>query len=88
MSRRAIVIGGDLRLRERGSLSAGVINILPDGTEVEIKEQLGEWTQIRYIRKGEDPEMSETTGYVMTVFLKELPKKAGTKDRKKTAAKK
>lgn len=76
---KAKVTGGSLRLRDKGSISAAVLLILPDGMEVEVKTQGDEWTRVK---------AEETEGYVMTKYLQMLPEeKAAAKPKKKTTKK-
>ena len=93
--RKAIVIGGNLRLRTFASVSAEVIGILPEDRELIVKAAGDEWTHVQEISL--DPETPAETGYVMTRFLRFLPEEkkekakgaaATGKSKKKAAVKK
>lgn len=80
---KAKVTGGSLRLRAYGSVSADILEVLADGSEVTVKSMGEEWSEIK---------INDMEGYVMTKYLRimEESSKKGTsvKKKKKATAKK
>ena len=60
MSYQAKVIGGSLNLRVEPSTAANIKVRIPDGSEIIVVEDLGEWSRVRHLG---------LEGYVMSAYI-------------------